>query len=327
MALSKSISDTRPFYLVAAQGANDPAKSIYGPPTLPYVDSLQAALTQQTAESGEDPIEVVPMETADFIGLLGTLPDASREALEPFVMWPYYRAKPGDSDVDQDVFAHLPDGVPADAVLNDARDPRYSLGDKMVNYRWAEECGVAIPGTVELSIVEDLDDLPFSYPLVIKGHPSGRGLDVKLCGNVEEAREAFEACKIKGLEVLAQEYVEESHGRDLRVLVAGGEIALILGRQGGEGEFLSNVSNGGRYFEHKLSPEDLVTINKVIEAFPVDIAGIDFLFSEDGLLFTEINSAPGWSGLAEGMAEFLAKLIRKRFDMLSRLNALEIEGL
>jgi hypothetical protein len=305
------------FLYVAAEGADDSGKSPYGPPTLPYVASLQAAL-DASMEDGERGIEVVRIETSDFVRRV----QEEQGEEDPYVVWPYYRAQPSGTDEHPDVFSVM-DGFPEDSVMNDVRKEGVRLGDKGFDYQRAEEHGIPIPETVLLENAERMDEgFNFSYPIVIKGYPSGRGLDVHLCDSLEEAKAAYESCTAKGLDVVAQEYVEHSHGRDLRVLVAGGEIVLMLGREGAPGEFKSNVSGGGKYIENpQLSDADMAVIQSVIDAFPIDVAGIDFLYTKDGgLVFNEINSAPGWSGLAKGMADALAVLIRQRFKLLNVLN-------
>ncbi|MBT7483300.1 hypothetical protein HN680_00860 [Candidatus Peregrinibacteria bacterium] len=314
-------TESAKFYFVAADGANSENRSKFGPPTLPYVESLQKAL-DRTA-SGEDPcVEVIALEIAEFIALLEQLPEASQEALQNCVVWPYYRSRPDEEN--HDVFSNLPDSFPEGSVINDARNPNASLGDKWRDYQLAEKGGIPIPETVEISDISEIDDgFSFDYPIVIKGHPSGRGIDVHLCETATEAKQAFQSCIQKGLKVVAQEYIETSHGRDLRILVVDGKIVLTLGREAAPGKFHSNVSGGGQYIENPiLNEEDLGIIQKVIDTFPVDVGGIDFLYGPDGLVFTEINWAPGWSGLAEGLTDFLANLIQQRLKLAKKVEGL-----
>jgi ribosomal protein S6--L-glutamate ligase len=228
---------------------------------------------------------------------------------EDGVIWPYFRGIPPEHE---DVLSTINRGD--FSIINDYNSGTHNLSDKWANYEQAKEVGIPIPTSFKIEDSSELENLELDFPIVVKGYPSGRGEDVHLCQTLEEAQVAYKSCESKGLEVVAQEYIEESHGRDLRVLVVDGEIACVLGRRGAEGEFLSNVSNGGAYFDYELKGKEKEAVEQAIRQFPVDVAGFDFLYSERGLLFCEINLAPGWTGKATAMLSLLVKLIKSRIS-------------
>lgn len=232
------------------------------------------------------------------------------------ILWPYFRGIPSTKN---DILSVLSkdEGQSLSIINNYETSP--DVSNKRENHLVAERNGIPTPKSQGVDSDQDIEKLPFNYPLVIKGYPSGRGEDVFLCENFEDARNAYKSIKKKGLNAIGQEYIEESRGMDLRVLVVNRKIALCLKRKGSPGSFLSNVSQGGSYEKYELSEEDKKTINAVIESFPLDVAGIDFLFSDKGLLFNEINLSPGWSGTAEAIVPFLVELIEAKKKVLDVL--------
>lgn len=258
-----------------------------GPPlTQAQQDSLQAGLGDEYLVSGVTAEAFLENPPADGI------------------VWPYYRGIPSTQN---DVLL-LVDDTKLTVINNYQVQPNWS--DKLSSHEHAEKHDVPTLYTVGLSEVSDIDHLDIEYPMVLKGYPSGRGADVHLCEDQQQAVKVFASLREKGLGVLAQEYIAESRGTDLRVLIAHGKVALCLKRRGAEGSFLSNVSQGGRYEKYELSDADEAVIRSVIDNFPVDVAGVDFLFSDRGLLFNEINLAPGWSGEAEAIVPYLVELVR-----------------
>ena len=273
------------FYLVEAGDRK------LGPKVLPaYTEPLQKEFGNRA--------RVIVLTSAEFIS----------QQPQKGIVWPYFRSNPdGPEDVLNTATGNL-------ATLNNYSRPGVQMGDKWSDYQRAIAGGIPIPDTQAVASHEDLRNLPFGERFVVKGHPSGQGTDVHLCEGLDAAKRAFDACQAKGLEVVAQHYVQESHGRDLRVLVVGGELVLMLGRQGAPGQFLSNVSGGGHYIpEPQLTEADKRVVQSAVELFPAaEVAGFDFLYGKDGLLFNEINWAPGWREEASPIVGPLARLALKK---------------
>ncbi len=240
--------------------------------------------------------------------------DAMESPPQHGIVWPYSRGVPKPAN---DILSQIDrDHV---VVVNDYQKG-HDLSNKWINYQQAQAQGIPIPETFGMSSEESIDSLTLPYPLVVKGYPSGRGEDVHLCSDNEAARHAYRSCAEKGLGIVAQDYIRKSHGQDLRVLVVDGEIAQLFKRQGPPGQFYSNIAHGGSYMHYNLTTEDRRIVDGTIEQFPVDVAGIDFLFSENGILFNEVNLSPGWSREAQAIVPFLAKLIKTRARVAATLS-------
>ncbi len=81
-------------------------------------------------------------------------------------------------------------------------------------------------------------------------------------------------------------------GKDLRVWVIGGKIITSILRQS-DTDFRSNFCLGGTATPYNLNDKEKNQVQKVIDLFDVDYAGIDFLYDNGNLIFNEIEDTVG----------------------------------
>lgn len=81
-------------------------------------------------------------------------------------------------------------------------------------------------------------------------------------------------------------------GKDLRVWVIGGKIITSILRQS-DTDFRSNFCLGGTATPYNLNETEKIQIQKVIDLFDIDYAGIDFLYDKGNLIFNEIEDTVG----------------------------------
>ena len=106
--------------------------------------------------------------------------------------------------------------------------------------------------------------------------------------------EAFNGLQAR---VIAQEFIKEAKGADIRVFIVDGEIVGAMKRQGKEGEFRSNLHRGGTAEIIKLSIDEKNAALKAARVMGLGIAGVDLLQSARGPLILEVNSSPGLEGI------------------------------
>ena len=82
-------------------------------------------------------------------------------------------------------------------------------------------------------------------PVIIKILEGTHGNGVILAETYLNALSTIETLKTAGIKFLLQEYIEESKGTDLRVIVVDGEVVAAMKRQGKEGDFRSNLHQRG----------------------------------------------------------------------------------
>ena len=115
---------------------------------------------------------------------------------------------------------------------------------------------------------------------------------------------------------LVQEYIEESHGSDVRALVVGGEVVASLIRKAHGSEFRSNFHLGGSVSQIDLDDEQRDIAIKATETLGLEIAGVDMLLSERGPLVLEVNSSPGLEGIEAATRSNVAGKVAERLSAL-----------
>ena len=80
-------------------------------------------------------------------------------------------------------------------------------------------------------------------------------------------------------------------GRDLRLLVAGGEVVGSAARVAAAGEWRTNVSVGGHLERAEPPPEAVAEAERAARALAIDLAGVDLLPWDGGWVVLEVNGA------------------------------------
>ena len=96
---------------------------------------------------------------------------------------------------------------------------------------------------------------------------------------------------------LVQEFIKEAGGADIRCLVIGDKVVASMKRQSKEGEFRSNIHQGGSASVIRITPEERVTAVRAARIMGLNVAGVDLLRSNHGPVVMEVNSTPGLEGI------------------------------
>ncbi len=144
---------------------------------------------------------------------------------------------------------------------------------------------------------EDVIRIVGGAPLVIKLLEGTQGKGVILADSQPSAVSIINAFKEMGANILVQEYIQESHGTDIRCFVIGNKVVAAIVRQAKAGEFRANVHQGGRALETKITAQERSIAIAAVKAMGLKIAGVDLVRSKRGPLVLEINSSPGLEGI------------------------------
>jgi ribosomal protein S6--L-glutamate ligase len=109
--------------------------------------------------------------------------------------------------------------------------------------------------------------------------------------------------------ILAQEFIKEAGGADIRCFVVGGKVVAAIKRQGKEGEFRSNLHRGGSAAVEKITPEERSTAVRAASIMGLNVAGVDLLRSNHGPVVMEVNSSPGLEGIETATGKDVAGMI------------------
>lgn len=126
-----------------------------------------------------------------------------------------------------------------------------------------------------------------SYPVIVKASHGSMGKGVYLAEDEETLLERME--ELKCSPHLFQEYIAESYGRDLRVIVVGGKVLGGMERRS-NGDFRSNIGAGGKGLPYTVDKETKKLCVKAASVLGLDFCGIDLLFGKNGFLLCEVNS-------------------------------------
>lgn len=134
-------------------------------------------------------------------------------------------------------------------------------------------------------------------PVVIKLLEGTQGIGVILAPDRKVAEAIIETLQSTKQNVLVQQFIRESKGRDVRALVVGDRVVAAMRRTAQGDEFRSNVHRGGSVEAVDLSPEFRKTAVAAAQIMGLRVAGVDMLEGDDGPLVMEVNSSPGLEGI------------------------------
>lgn len=190
------------------------------------------------------------------------------------------------------------EATPGVVVLNGA-DHVAAARDKLRGQQRLLAAGLPVPATALLRDPADARAMAARLggpPLVVKVLAGTKGEGVMLARTADELQAAIDVLWSAGTTLLLQEFVEESEGRDVRVLVVGDRVLGAMLRQAPAGEFRANVAQGAKVASYRLDPEVEAYALRATAAMGLDIAGVDLLLRGDGYVVIEVNSAPGFEG-------------------------------
>lgn len=174
--------------------------------------------------------------------------------------------------------------------------------DKLRSLQLLSRAGIGLPVTSFARSVKDVDaliDIVGGTPLVIKLLEGTQGVGVVLAETRKAAESVISAFRLLDANILVQEFIRETHGADIRVIVVNGKVVASMQRQAPEGEFRSNIHRGGHASKIKLTPEERSTAIRAAKALGLRVAGLDLLRSNHGPLVLEVNSSPGLQAIEQ----------------------------
>ncbi|WP_242939677.1 ATP-grasp domain-containing protein [[Clostridium] polysaccharolyticum] len=148
------------------------------------------------------------------------------------------------------------------------------------------------------------------YPMVVKECFGSFGQQVYLCHNREEA------VKHMGRNVIFQEYISSSFGRDIRLQVVGEQVVAGMYRYSENGDFRANISNGGKMKPYTWTAKQEALAIKSVKAIGLDFAGVDILFGkQEEPMVCEVNSNAHFKNIFDctgvNTADFIMEYIKK----------------
>ncbi len=182
-------------------------------------------------------------------------------------------------------------GVP---VLNGAYGIAASR-NKMRSLQLLAAAGIAVPRTVMASdpsglkeMVRVVGGLPVLVKLVSANERSG----VMICESLQSLESALEAILGLGHNIVVQQYLRGAKGRDLRVLVVGGEVLASMRRSAPVGRLARNLRHGAQFERVDLPDAYTRTAIEAARVMKLEVCAIDMLDVKGRPRVFEVNSSP-----------------------------------
>lgn len=180
--------------------------------------------------------------------------------------------------------------------LFNCADAIETCDDKALTHIALEKAGVPMPktwigpmtyeniGYTDYDFLEVIEN-DLGYPMVTKECFGSFGMQVYLCNNRAEVEEHLTR------NMIFQEYIPSSFGRDIRLQVVGDRVITGMYRYSENGDFRANITNGGKMKSYEWTKEQEELAVKSVKALGLDFAGVDILFgADDKPIVCEVNS-------------------------------------
>ncbi|GAB4227450.1 MAG: 30S ribosomal protein S6--L-glutamate ligase [Methyloligellaceae bacterium] len=172
--------------------------------------------------------------------------------------------------------------------------------DKLRSLQLLARRGIGLPVTAfahDPRHAAEVIELVGGVPVVIKLLEGTQGIGVVLGETFRSAKSVIEAFRGVNVNILVQEFIKEAGGSDIRALVIGKRVVAAMQRQGAEGDFRSNLHQGGSAIPVKITPEERSTAVRAAKIMGLNVCGVDMLRSNHGPVVMEVNSSPGLEGI------------------------------
>lgn len=173
--------------------------------------------------------------------------------------------------------------------------------DKLYTQQILAESDLPVPKTMlaKFPINSELVEKHIGFPVVVKTISGSQGKGVHLSStkhDFEDLMHFIETTDSKA-NIIVQEYIKTSHGKDLRVFIIGGKVVACMERRTSDNSFKANFSRGANVIKYKVSSKIEWLATETARILNLDIAGIDLLFDGDNFRICEANSSPGFKGI------------------------------
>ena len=199
-----------------------------------------------------------------------------------------------------------------------------TVKDKLYTQQILGQSNLPVPKTLLVKHPIDIDfvEKNIGFPAIIKTLSGSFGAGVFLAETKRQFKDLIKLAEItkKSYNIIVQEFIKESFGKDLRVFVLNGKVVGCMMRQSTDEDFRANITRGGEGIPYAID-EDIEWLGgESARLLDLDIAGVDLLFDDSGYQICEVNSSPGFEGMEKftkvNIAESIVNYIRLRLGIL-----------
>ena len=176
-----------------------------------------------------------------------------------------------------------------------------AVKDKLYSQQILGQSNLPVPKTmlVRHPINLELIEKNLSYPMIVKTLSGSYGAGVFLVEDRKQFRQLMKMAELTkpSYNIIVQEFIQDSYGKDLRVLVVNGKVVGCMMRQAVDGDFRANLTRGGEAIPYQIDDNIEWLGGECARLLNLDVAGVDLLFNNGSYTICEVNSAPGFEGM------------------------------
>lgn len=201
------------------------------------------------------------------------------------------------------------------ACMVNSRETVEISSDKYRTYLKLQDYGLTQPKTVLIPNAdtweESLKSLDSKFPIIMKTLEGSKGVGVLFIESQRQIESLVQLLYSQNddVDLLIQEYIKTDG--DIRVIVLGGKVIASMKRDVVEGDFRSNVSQGAKVKEYKLTELEIEQSLLAAKAIDGSWTAVDFIPSKNPKTeppyILEVNHSPGTEGIEEATGKNLVK--------------------
>ncbi len=205
------------------------------------------------------------------------------------------------------------------SVINSS-DAIDNVKDKLYSHQILAQSNLDIPKTLLLKHPIDIEFVQkhIGFPAIVKTISGSYGRGVFLAETKKQLKQLLSLAELtkKSYNIIIQEFVKDTWGKDLRVLVVNNKVVGCMMRQSTDDDFRANLTRGGEGFPYEVNEQIEWLSSESAKALELDIAGVDLLFDNGGYKICEVNSNPGFEGMEQytkkNIAEEIVQFIKMK---------------
>lgn len=189
--------------------------------------------------------------------------------------------------------------------------------DKLAAHQILALHRIPMPTTAFANSPKDTDSLlklVGGAPIILKLLQSTQGRGVVLAETKKAGEAVISAFQGLDANFIAQEFVKEASGTDLRCFVVGRKVIAAMLRTSDEGDFRSNLHAGGRAIKATITPEEKAIALHAARVLDLKVAGVDIIRAKSGPKVLEVNSSPGLEGIEKVTKKNIAEQIIQHIE-------------
>jgi len=176
-----------------------------------------------------------------------------------------------------------------------------TVKDKLYTMQILAQNNVPHPKTMLVRSPVDVDyvEKRIGFPIVVKSLSGTHGKGVYLAENKKNFSQLMDMMEQINdrFNIILQEFVSDSYGKDVRIIVVGGKVIGAMKRESIDGDFRANITRGGEAKPVDIDEQMEYLALESTKLLGLDIGGVDLLYDNGGYKICEVNSSPGFFGM------------------------------